>query len=285
MRAAGAGMMTRPTLDEVRAYRAHVDAALLAALPDLPEAARELVALGCHHEQQHQELLLTDILHLFSRKPARARALARRARKVPVAMPGPIGWIEGAGGIVEIGHDGDGVRLRLRRAAPPRAARPRTRSPTAPSPTANGPRSSPTAAIATRAVARRRLGLGEGGGHRSAALLGGARRRAGPASASTAAARSIPPRRSRMSASTRPTPMPAGPARACRPSSNGKPPPPATTRRAATSSTPPARSSRARRPTARPFSATSGNGPAAPIAPIPASARRRARSANITASS
>ena len=74
--------------------------------PTLPAAARELVELGCHHEQQHQELLLTDILHLFARKPARAGAVRSPRRKVPVAMPGPIGWLEQPAGIVEIGHDG-----------------------------------------------------------------------------------------------------------------------------------------------------------------------------------
>ncbi|WP_440979015.1 ergothioneine biosynthesis protein EgtB [Sphingomonas pseudosanguinis] len=101
------GMITRPTLDEVRAYRAHVDAALVAALPDLPEAARELVALGCHHEEQHQELFVTDILHLFSENPLEP-ALHAAQPKTPVAMPGPVGWIEGASGIVQIGHDGQG---------------------------------------------------------------------------------------------------------------------------------------------------------------------------------
>ncbi|WP_294279951.1 ergothioneine biosynthesis protein EgtB [uncultured Sphingomonas sp.] len=101
------GMITRPTLDEVRAYRAHVDAALLAALPDLPETARELVALGCHHEEQHQELFVTDILHLFSENPLEP-ALFAPEPKAPVAMPGPIGWIEGPAGIVEVGHDGQG---------------------------------------------------------------------------------------------------------------------------------------------------------------------------------
>jgi ergothioneine biosynthesis protein EgtB len=101
------GMVTRPTLDEVRAYRRHVDAAIAAALPTLPDAARDLVALGCHHEEQHQELLVTDILHLFSENPLEP-ALWPAARKVPVEMPGPIGWTEHAGGIVELGHDGDG---------------------------------------------------------------------------------------------------------------------------------------------------------------------------------
>jgi ergothioneine biosynthesis protein EgtB len=101
------GMVTRPTLDEVLAYRRHVDAAVLAALPDLPPAAIELVTLGCHHEEQHQELLVTDILHLMSENPLEP-AVWTPARKVPVEMPGPIGWIEGAAGVVEIGFGGDG---------------------------------------------------------------------------------------------------------------------------------------------------------------------------------
>ena len=99
------GMVTRPTLDEVRAYRAHVDAALAAAMPGLPAEALTLVELGCHHEEQHQELLVTDILHLLSENPLEP-ALYPPARKQPVAMPAPIGWIEHDGGIVEIGHAG-----------------------------------------------------------------------------------------------------------------------------------------------------------------------------------
>ena len=101
------GMITRPTLDDVRDYRAHVDAALAAALPGLPDAARTLVELGCHHEQQHQELLLTDLKHLFSENPLEP-AVFDPAPKVPVAMPGPIGWLEHPGGMVEIGHRGEG---------------------------------------------------------------------------------------------------------------------------------------------------------------------------------
>lgn len=101
------GMITRPTLAEVLGYRAAVDAALLAALPSLPSAALDLVELGCHHEQQHQELLITDILHLFAQNPTEP-AIWPASRKVPVAMPGPIGWISHPGGTVDIGHVGDG---------------------------------------------------------------------------------------------------------------------------------------------------------------------------------
>jgi ergothioneine biosynthesis protein EgtB len=98
------GMLTRPSLDEVLAYRAAIDQALLAALPDLPEAAHELVLLGCNHEEQHQELLLTDILHLFSENPLQP-ALWSGDPKVPVEMPGAIDWIECGSGIVETGFE------------------------------------------------------------------------------------------------------------------------------------------------------------------------------------
>jgi ergothioneine biosynthesis protein EgtB len=101
------GLITRPGLDAVRAYRAHVDSALLEALPGLSDDARALIALGIAHEEQHQELLLTDIKHLFAQNPIEP-ALWPPEQKVPVAMPGPIGWIEHEGGVVAIGHDGDG---------------------------------------------------------------------------------------------------------------------------------------------------------------------------------
>ncbi|MFV0624060.1 ergothioneine biosynthesis protein EgtB [Sphingomonas sp. ac-8] len=101
------GMITRPSLDEVLGYRRAVTQAVLDGWARLPAAALDLIALGCHHEQQHQELLLTDILHLFSENPLEP-AVWPAARKQPVAMPGAIGWIAHDGGIVEVGHGGDG---------------------------------------------------------------------------------------------------------------------------------------------------------------------------------
>ena len=117
------GMITRPSLEEVLAYRAHVDGAIAAALPDLPAAALELLALGCHHEEQHQELLVTDVLHLMAQNPLEP-AIWPAARKVPVAMPGPAR--------LDDGQDGDRrdrpwwrrLLLRLRRAAPRSLAHP-----------------------------------------------------------------------------------------------------------------------------------------------------------------
>lgn len=101
------GMITRPSLADVLDYRHAVNAAVAAAIDTLPAHALELVELGCHHEQQHQELFVTDILHLFSENPCEP-AIHAPERKQPVAMPGPIGWIEHGGGIAEIGHDGTG---------------------------------------------------------------------------------------------------------------------------------------------------------------------------------
>lgn len=101
------GLLTRPSLAEVLAYRAHVDAALCAAMADLPAEALDLVTLGLHHEQQHQELLLTDILHLFAQNPLQP-ALWQAAGAMPALVPAPVRWVEGRVGQVDIGHDGDG---------------------------------------------------------------------------------------------------------------------------------------------------------------------------------
>ena len=99
------GMLTRPSLDEVLAYRRHVDVAVLRALDDLPQPARQLVLLGCNHEEQHQELLLTDILHLFAQNPLIPRAYA--PGNVPVgAATDALRWVEGRQGPLDIGNDG-----------------------------------------------------------------------------------------------------------------------------------------------------------------------------------
>ncbi len=103
------GLLTRPTVAEVRAYRASVDAAIGAFLASPGAAApgvMALVELGLHHEQQHQELLLTDIHHAFSRNPL---APAFRARPAPPpSVETPLRWHQHDGGLVQIGHEGDG---------------------------------------------------------------------------------------------------------------------------------------------------------------------------------
>jgi ergothioneine biosynthesis protein EgtB len=95
------GMLSRPSLDEVRAYRAHVDEALGRALPTLPSAALELVELGIHHEQQHQELFLTDILATFAENPLEP-AYGELPSPACFAVE-PLSWHRGREGIVEIG--------------------------------------------------------------------------------------------------------------------------------------------------------------------------------------
>ena len=98
-------MLTRPSLDEVLAYRRHVDLAVRRVLGDLPTPARRLVLLGCHHEEQHQELLLTDLLHLFAQNPLLPRAYPPGNVRSGAATDG-LRWVEGRAGPIDIGHDG-----------------------------------------------------------------------------------------------------------------------------------------------------------------------------------
>ena len=102
------GLLTRPALDEVRAYRAHVDGAMhdLLGTGAGPELAT-LVELGLQHEQQHQELILTDLLHLFAHNPLRP-ALRATAAAAPEAAASNLHWLDFEGGLVQVGHAGDG---------------------------------------------------------------------------------------------------------------------------------------------------------------------------------
>jgi ergothioneine biosynthesis protein EgtB len=106
---AARGLLTRPALADILAWRDHVDAAMADAMARLVESAGDLVTLGLHHEQQHQELLLTDILHLFAQNPLGPAMfdtprMRRDAHPSPYATP-KLGWVEGATGRVAIGHD------------------------------------------------------------------------------------------------------------------------------------------------------------------------------------
>ena len=103
------GLLTRPSLEEVLAYRAHVDDGLqaLMAAPVRPDIA-ELLVLGIHHEQQHQELLLTDILHLFSQNPLRPAYRPGVPLDVDTSSAPALDWFEFEGGRQSFGHQGDG---------------------------------------------------------------------------------------------------------------------------------------------------------------------------------
>ncbi len=105
------GLLSRPPLSDVMAYRAHVTEALLGLIA-MGEKHKgwprilQLLDLGCHHEEQHQELLLTDIKHVLScspLKPAYLPAPPAANRKAPIQA-----WISYQEGVFEIGHDGGG---------------------------------------------------------------------------------------------------------------------------------------------------------------------------------
>jgi ergothioneine biosynthesis protein EgtB len=103
------GLLTRPDLDSVHRYRAYVDEHMQRLLDrgGLDAAARELVALGLAHEEQHQELLLTDVLHLFAQNPFRP-AYRSDAPTAPPARPTlseATTYVDFPGGLVEIGVD------------------------------------------------------------------------------------------------------------------------------------------------------------------------------------
>lgn len=101
------GMLSRPGLEEVRAYRRQVDEAFAAALPGLGPQVLALVELGLHHEQQHQELMLMDLTAAFAENPLRP-ALWPAAAPAPGALPEPLRFVDRPAGLVEIGHAGPG---------------------------------------------------------------------------------------------------------------------------------------------------------------------------------
>ena len=103
------GLITRPDASEVTAYRAHVDRAvetlLAEATPATLEAVLPILEIGLYHEQQHQELLLTDILHAFAQNPLGPAYDPDWRFPRPEAQAGTV---ELPGGITRIGHAGEG---------------------------------------------------------------------------------------------------------------------------------------------------------------------------------
>lgn len=102
---AARGLLSRPTLAEVLYWRAHVDAAMAPLFGD--PALADLIALGIAHEQQHIELLLTDIKHALFQNPL---GPAMWPGSAPLSAPAvaPLGWHRHPGGVVGIGHEGAG---------------------------------------------------------------------------------------------------------------------------------------------------------------------------------
>ena len=105
------GQLSRPTVEEIRAYRREIDGRLCDFISECSEADLAqivpLVELGCHHEQQHQELLLTDIKYNLSCNPL-LPAYREAPKNMSVAVPAKRSWIAFGGGIREIGHAGPG---------------------------------------------------------------------------------------------------------------------------------------------------------------------------------
>jgi len=99
------GLLSRPSLADVMAYRAHVDAAMDRLFDQgLDAALADLITLGCHHEQQHQELLVTDIKHALSFNPGAPAAYGLPSQPHDAELP-PLRFEPFEGGLVEIGTD------------------------------------------------------------------------------------------------------------------------------------------------------------------------------------
>ena len=103
------GVISRPGMHEVGDYRVNVDDRMRDLLSTLDDSSivklGSTLDLGFHHEQQHQELLLMDIKHVLSLNPLRP---AYAGRPSPPSAPDSLGWVDVEGGLVEIGHQGDG---------------------------------------------------------------------------------------------------------------------------------------------------------------------------------
>jgi ergothioneine biosynthesis protein EgtB len=108
------GLVSRPTVAQVLDYRGCVDERLLEFFDEADEETfarwRDLLEIGLHHEQQHQELLLMDIKHVFSENPLRPVYQASDAApaETDAAVAAEMSWRAYEGGMVEIGHEGEG---------------------------------------------------------------------------------------------------------------------------------------------------------------------------------
>jgi ergothioneine biosynthesis protein EgtB len=98
---------SRPSLADILAYRTHVDAAvatLLESTADLPTEAARRITLGLHHEQQHQELIATDIKHALFTNPLHPAYLQPTGAPAADAIAPPLDWASFSPGLSEIGH-------------------------------------------------------------------------------------------------------------------------------------------------------------------------------------
>ncbi|MEL7129812.1 MAG: ergothioneine biosynthesis protein EgtB, partial [Pseudomonadota bacterium] len=105
------GLLTRPSLDDVLAYRTYVDERISDIFETKTSDIRSCLELGIHHEQQHQELLLTDILHLFAQNPLHPSFKRAEPVEVQTAPEAELQWIPFEGGLVSAGYSGDGFHF------------------------------------------------------------------------------------------------------------------------------------------------------------------------------
>ena len=262
------GLITRPGIAEVAAYRRHVDAAMLELLAgDVDPALADLVVLGLPPRAAAPGAARSWTSSTCC--PATRCDPAYGAAAVATAEPaGSAGWIEHDGGIVEIGHAGDGFAFDNEGPRHEALLRPFRVA------TALVTNGDWLAFIADGGYARPELWMSDGWAHRPGPGLGGSRvlaairRRVARVRPRRPRARSTRPRPSSTSAGTRPTPTPAGPAPACRPRPSGR-----------------RRPRRPTIPTPAAGTAPRGSGRRARTSPIPGSSRRPARSVSTTASS
>ena len=106
------GLISRPSAEDIKKFRAHIDAAIIALIADADEALMEkiapLMALGLAHEQQHQELLLTDLKHALYQNPLLPGVYADVSKSDADALPTDLRWERMEGGLCEIGWNGEG---------------------------------------------------------------------------------------------------------------------------------------------------------------------------------
>jgi len=106
------GLISRPTVEETYSYRNHVDESMLQFMENANDKEwREfssVIEIGIHHEQQHQELIVTDIKHVLSENPLNPEYINKQNKGRSSHKPEDIEWISFEGGVCNIGNEGEG---------------------------------------------------------------------------------------------------------------------------------------------------------------------------------
>ena len=106
------GLISRPTVEETYSYRNHVDESMLQFMENADsnewQELESVIEIGIHHEQQHQELIVTDIKHVLSENPLYPEYIKNKANGTSAKQPKELNWISFDGGIFDIGNEGEG---------------------------------------------------------------------------------------------------------------------------------------------------------------------------------